>query len=151
MPASFAPTRSQLRLYLDLIRWNRPAGWLLLLWPSLSALWIAARGFPGQASQHHCGGEETGTRNRRSVWTVTTKPFKEAHFATFPPEIPQTCILAGTRKADIVLDPFMGSGTTGVACLRTGRNFIGIEKDEGYFKIANERLNVRTLFSQTCV
>jgi len=73
-----------------------------------------------------------GTRNRRSVWTITTKPYKEAHFATFPQEIPRTCILAGSKKGDTILDPFCGSGTTGEVALKLDRNFIGIELNEKY-------------------
>ena len=73
-----------------------------------------------------------GGRNRRSVWTITTKPYKEAHFATFPPEIPRTCILAGSKKGDTILDPFCGSGTTGEVALKLDRNFIGIELNEKY-------------------
>ncbi len=71
-------------------------------------------------------------RNRRSVWTITTKPYKEAHFATFPEEIPRTCILAGSKKGDTILDPFCGSGTTGEVALKLDRNFIGIELNQKY-------------------
>ena len=60
-------------------------------------------------------------RNRRSVWTVATRPYKGAHFATFPPELIEPCILAGSRPGDIVLDPFMGSGTTAAVALQHGR------------------------------
>jgi DNA modification methylase len=71
-------------------------------------------------------------KNKRSVWTVNTKPYKEAHFATFPQEIPRTCILAGSKKGDIILDPFCGSGTTGEVALKLDRNFIGIELNQKY-------------------
>jgi len=71
-------------------------------------------------------------RNRRSVWSINTQPYKEAHFATFPPEIPRTCILAGSKKGDTILDPFAGSGTTGEVSLKLDRNFIGIELNENY-------------------
>lgn len=71
-------------------------------------------------------------RNKRSVWTINTQPYKEAHFATFPPEIPRTCILAGSKKGDTILDPFTGSGTTGQEALKLDRNFIGIELNEKY-------------------
>jgi DNA modification methylase len=73
-----------------------------------------------------------GMRNKRSVWLITTKPYKEAHFATFPQEIPRTCILAGSKKGDTILDPFCGSGTTGEVALKLDRNFIGIELNEKY-------------------
>jgi DNA modification methylase len=79
-------------------------------------------------------------RNKRSVWTVTTKPFKEAHFATFPPDLIMPCILAGSKPNDIVLDPFIGSGTTALVAQKLNRNFIGIDLSEKYCKTANERL-----------
>ena len=63
------------------------------------------------------------TRNKRSVWTVATKPFKEAHFATFPPDLIEPCILAGCREGGIVLDPFMGSGTTGMVAAMYQQKF----------------------------
>ncbi len=71
-------------------------------------------------------------RNRRSVWSITTHPYKEAHFATFPQEIPRTCILAGSKEGDTILDPFCGSGTTGQEALKLDRNFIGIELNQKY-------------------
>jgi DNA modification methylase len=80
-------------------------------------------------------------RNKRSVWSVTTKPFKEAHFATFPPDLVEPCVLAGSPQDGIVLDPFFGSGTTGLVALRNNRNFVGIELNEEYIQIANRRLN----------
>jgi DNA modification methylase len=80
------------------------------------------------------------TRNRRSVWTVTTKPCAEAHFATFPPEIPELCIKAGRPKGGTVLDPFFGAGTTGLVALRLGREFIGIELNPAYCEMARKRI-----------
>lgn len=71
-------------------------------------------------------------RNLRSVWTITTKPYSGAHFATFPPEIPERCIKAGSRKGDTILDPFAGSGTTLEVAKRLGRKFVGIELNEKY-------------------
>ena len=85
-----------------------------------------------------------GKRNKRSVWTVTTKPFKEAHFATFPPDLIEPCILAGCPKNGIVLDPFMGSGTTAVVALKHNRNYIGIELNPEYIKIAEKRISETT-------
>ena len=79
-------------------------------------------------------------RNRRSVWTVTTKPFKGAHFATFPPDLIEPCILAGCPEGGTVLDPFLGSGTTAVVALRNRRNAIGCELNPEYVKIAQERV-----------
>lgn len=82
-----------------------------------------------------------GKRNRRSVWTIPTKPFKGAHFATFPPKLIEPCILAGCPVGGTVLDPFTGSGTTGEVSLLNGRNFIGIELNPDYHKMATDRLN----------
>jgi len=81
-----------------------------------------------------------GKRNRRSVWDVNTEPFKEAHFATFPPKLIEPCILAGSRAGDYVLDPFFGSGTVGVVCERLHRNYVGIELHPEYIRIATQRL-----------
>jgi DNA modification methylase len=81
-------------------------------------------------------------RNKRSVWTIPTQPYAEAHFATFPEEIPKLCILAGTKPGDIVLDLFMGSGTTLQVALGLGRRGIGIELNAGYIELARERTNV---------
>jgi DNA modification methylase len=83
-------------------------------------------------------------RNRRSVWTVATHPFPEAHFATFPPDLIKPCILAGCPENGITLDPFMGAGTTGVVCADLGRNYIGIELNPEYVHIANERIKQAT-------
>ena len=82
------------------------------------------------------------TRNRRSVWTVTTKPFKEAHFATFPPDLIEPCVLAGCPEGGTVLDPFFGAGTTGVVCQKHNRNCVGIELNPAYFDIAAKRLGI---------
>lgn len=81
------------------------------------------------------------TRNKRSVWTVSTKPFKDAHFATYPPDLIAPCILAGCRPGGVVLDPFMGSGTTGIVALRLDREFVGIELNPDYVKIAAKRFD----------
>jgi len=80
------------------------------------------------------------TRNKRDVWTVATQPYKEAHFATFPPKLIEPCILAGSKPGGIVLDPFAGSGTTGVVALRHKRDFIGIELNPDYITLINKRL-----------
>jgi DNA modification methylase len=92
------------------------------------------------ANLHEIGARET--RNRRSVWTVTTKPFKEAHFATFPPDLIEPCILAGCPAGGTVLDPFFGAGTTGLVCQKHDRNCIGIELSPVYFDIAVKRLGL---------
>jgi DNA modification methylase len=80
------------------------------------------------------------TRNRRSVWTVATKPFKEAHFATFPPDLIEPCILAGCPVGGTVLDLFFGAGTTGLVAQNNGRKWIGIELNPEYAAIAKRRL-----------
>lgn len=94
--------------------------------------------------------EEYPVRNKRDVWTINTGSFDGAHFATFPTELPKTCILAGSKKGDIVLDPFFGSGTTGEVAMRLGRQFIGIEINEKYVgEIAEKRVNgVEPLFKE---
>ena len=81
-----------------------------------------------------------GMRNRRSVWPITTQPFSEAHFATFPPELPELCIKAGCPKGGTVLDPFFGAGTTGLVADRLGRNAIGIELNPEYAAMARKRI-----------
>jgi DNA modification methylase len=82
-----------------------------------------------------------GKRNRRSVWSVTTKPFKGAHFATFPPNLIEPCILAGAPEGGTVLDPFNGAGTTGLVSLQHSRNYVGIELNPEYTAMSIERLN----------
>ena len=84
-------------------------------------------------------------RNKRSVWTVPTEPLNEAHFATYPPALIEPCILAGSRPGDYVLDPFFGSGTTGLVAQRHGRLFVGIELLSEYIEIAKKRLAERGL------
>lgn len=79
-------------------------------------------------------------RNKRSVWTVTPKAYKGAHFATFPPALVKPMILAGSKEGDTVLDPFCGSGTTGFVALQHGRDFIGIDVNESYLTLARNRL-----------
>lgn len=81
-----------------------------------------------------------GRRNRRSVWTVATQPFKEAHFATFPPDLVEPCILAGCPLDGTVLDPFGGAGTTGMVADRLGRNSILIELNPVYAAMAERRI-----------
>lgn len=80
------------------------------------------------------------TRNKRSVWTVSTKPYKGAHFATFPPDLIEPCVLAGAPRGGIVLDPFAGSGTTGMVAKRHGREAILIELNPDYVPLIRERL-----------
>lgn len=93
-----------------------------------------------RGSLHMIGPREL--RNKRSVWSVTTKPFKEAHFATFPQDLIEPCILAGSPPGGIVLDPFFGAGTTGLVAERVGRRFIGCELNPDYVAIAERRLGM---------
>lgn len=81
-------------------------------------------------------------RNKRSVWTVPTKAFKGAHFATFPPDLIEPCILAGCPEGGTVLDPFFGAGTTGLVAKKHARSCIGIELNPEYIELARERLRV---------
>jgi len=83
----------------------------------------------------------TETRNRRSVWTVATRPYKGAHFATFPPALIEPCILAGSRPGDIVLDPFGGSGTTAQVAAQHGRNALLCELNGDYVGLIHERMS----------
>ncbi len=82
----------------------------------------------------------TNGRNKRTVWRVTTKPYKEAHFATYPKELIEPMIKAGCPINGLVLDPFFGSGTTGLVALEQNKKFIGIELNLSYIEIANKRL-----------
>ena len=96
------------------------------------------RGRPGS----HLGGSipwEGATRNKRSVWTVSTRPYKGAHFATFPPDLIRPCILAGAPVGGVVLDPFGGSGTTGMVAKEHGRRAVLIEAKPDYCALSRDR------------
>lgn len=95
------------------------------------------------------GGDYT-KRNKRDVWSVNVKPNKEAHFATYPEELIAPCILAGCREKGIVLDPFMGSGTTGIVARKLNRNYIGCELNPDYVEMAERRISEHgeNLFNQ---
>ena len=80
------------------------------------------------------------TKNKRSVWSVTVKPYKEAHFATYPPDLIEPCILAGSEEGDTVLDPFMGAGTTAAVAKSLNRNYIGCELNEDYGNLIQKRI-----------
>lgn len=86
---------------------------------------------------------EKTRRNRRSVWNISTQPFPDAHFATFPPHLIEPCILAGSREGDYVLDPFFGSGTVGLVCQWHRRKYIGIELHPEYVSMAARRLSLQ--------
>ena len=91
------------------------------------------------------------TRNKRSVWSINTKPYKEAHFAVFPEKLPELCIKAGSKKGDVILDPFFGSGTTGWVAQRLGRKWLGIELNPEYIKIAKKRFKQIELFNENAL
>ena len=82
----------------------------------------------------------TGTRNKRDVWTVATEPCSEAHFAVFPSKLIEPMILAGSPRGGVVLDPFMGSGTTALQCVRLQRHYLGCELNPAYVKMAERRI-----------
>lgn len=118
---------------------------------SLDTKGYAHRGTGDQKLTGHSGNYDQngnliggGYANKRSVWTVTTQPFKEAHFATFPMELIRPCILAGSRAGDIVLDPFAGAGTTLVLAKKLGRKAIGIELNEEYCEMIVRRIHKET-------
>jgi DNA modification methylase len=104
----------------------------------------------GKAELNHAGvntptstirlAPEDGRRNKRSVWTIATKPYSGAHFAVMPMALVEPCILAGSERLDTVLDPFCGSGTVGVVALRNQRKFIGIELNKEYADLADRRI-----------
>jgi len=100
------------------------------------------RGCPADTGSNVCGSVpwEGEKANKRSVWTVNTKPYKEAHFATFPVELIKDCVLAGCPVGGLVLDPFMGAGTTALVAYMQQRNYVGIELNPAYVQIANDRL-----------
>ena len=83
--------------------------------------------------------------NKRSVWTVNTKPYEGAHFAVYPTELIEPCIMAGSRKNDIVLDPFMGSGTTAQVAQHLNRQYLGCELNEEYKALQHKRLRQLSL------
>jgi DNA modification methylase len=85
------------------------------------------------------------TRNRRSVWSVATKPYKGAHFATFPPALIEPCILSGSRVGDVVFDPFVGSGTTAEVAIKHGRGYLGCELNEAYKPLQDERITAASV------
>ena len=97
---------------------------------------------PGTGLSPHTGLTKSyEKRNKRSVWSVTKKPYKGAHFATYPAELIEPCILAGSEQGDIVLDPFMGSGTTAAVAKSLGRNYIGCELHEEYGDLIQKRID----------
>jgi DNA modification methylase len=92
--------------------------------------------------ERHNSGHSAG-KNPGNVWTVPTVPFSSAHFAVYPPELIRPCILAGSRAGDVVLDPFSGSGTTGMVATQEGRKYVGIDLNRDYLN-----LSLKTRFAQ---
>lgn len=88
----------------------------------------------------NAAGEIKG-RNKRSVWSIPSQPYSGAHFATMPPALVEPCILAGSRKGDTILDPFMGSGTVGAVAIQHGRKFVGCELNPNYIELAQKRIS----------
>ena len=86
--------------------------------------------------------ESYPTKNKRSVWSVTNKPYKGSHFATFPRDLIVPCIKAGSKRGDVILDPFMGSGTTAMVAKELGRFYLGCELHEDYGQLINKRLGL---------
>ena len=100
---------------------------------------------PGTGLVPHSGlSKSYTTKNKRDVWTVTNKPYKGAHFACYPPELIEPCIKAGSEEGDIVLDPFMGSGTTAIVSKSLNRHYIGCELNEDYGKLQKKRLSEKS-------
>ena len=96
----------------------------------------------GTGLQPHSGLTKSyTTKNKRSVWSITNKPYKQAHFATFPPDLIEPCILAGSKEGDLVLDPFMGSGTTAMVSKQHQRYYIGCELHNNYSDLIDKRLD----------
>jgi DNA modification methylase len=94
----------------------------------------------GHGARLQTGKPQASTRNKRSVWTIPTMPYSAAHFATFPPKLIEPCILAGSRPGDIVLDPFMGTGTVALVAIKYYRDYLGIEINPEYVRLAQERI-----------
>ena len=100
----------------------------------------------GTGLQPHSGLTKSyDKKNKRSVWSVTNKPYKQAHFAVFPPDLIEPCILAGSREGDVVLDPFMGSGTTAMVAKQHNRHYIGCELHDNYKDLIDKRVPMKHL------
>ena len=112
---------------------------------------VSQSGVPSALAWIHAGGDrvreqsplisfDQHTRTRRDVWTVPTRGFPDAHFATFPPDLIRPCILAGCMASGVVLDPFLGAGTVGVVCVEEARRYLGIEINPDYVDMAEQRI-----------
>jgi DNA modification methylase len=96
---------------------------------------------PKHATKSGNVSKEYDKANKRSVWQVATKPYRGAHFATFPPALIEPCILAGSRPNDVVFDPFIGSGTTAMVAIQHGRRYLGCELNPAYKSLQDERIS----------
>ena len=117
------------------IRQRKPAGWDTSRQGAHGAFHREGRASDVEYTTTH-----SLTRNKRSVWTVATHPYADAHFATFPEKLVEPCILAGSRPGDVVLDPFNGAGTVGLVALRYGRSYVGIDINPEYIELTRQRL-----------
>lgn len=139
----FLLTKSQ-RYYYDADAVKEPASFMgSRTWDERKADGEPMRyGLASAAAVGAVGGfkNDSGYRNRRSVWTVATQPYPGAHFATFPPALIEPCILAGCLEGGTVLDPFNGSGTTGAVACAHNRNYIGIDLSAAYIELAHARI-----------
>lgn len=107
---------------------------------SKRAVTIPNQAFATHRSERHESEYDLLTRNKRSVWQVSTKAYKGAHFATFPIDLIKPCVLAGSKPNDVVFDPFMGSGTTAAASVLHGRQYLGCELNQAYESLQQERI-----------
>ena len=114
---------------------------------------VSIGGSTNRYEQNNFGGDnkQYDTKNKRSVWSVPVKPYKFAHFATYPEDLIEPCVLAGCRQGGTILDPFAGAGTTGLVAKKNGCSFIGIELNPDYAEIATKRIESEqdSLFYET--
>jgi len=108
--------------------------------PGLQALSPRAMFGPSRGGRDGTEWGNGKTRNRRSVWTIASQAYPEAHFATFPEALVEPMVMAGSRRGDIILDPFSGAGTAGVVALKLGRKYLGIELNPDYVEMSKRRL-----------
>jgi site-specific DNA-methyltransferase (adenine-specific) len=132
------------------------AGWYLrsdIIWEKPNCMPESVKDRPTRAHEYvflfskslkylynHHNAREANGRNRRTVWSIATEAFPEAHFATFPPKLVEPCILIGTQPGDWVLDPFFGAGTVGIVREQQRRRYVGIEVNRDYVEIARKRI-----------
>jgi len=130
------------RYFWDAEAMREPAQHPKVMYKSTAKTKEQQNAFMGHAPTNlgRCGTAEDGKRTSRSVWTIPTRPYRGAHFATFPPALIEPCILAGSRPGDTILDPFGGSGTTGMVATQHGRHAILCELNAAYVPLMQERV-----------